>query len=265
MGFFDLKAICSICNKEVGLNRFKIKKDDAWICPECFKKAGGSTKVNCRKNTISDIKSFIEEIQEKNSERRELIKRNPMTTAEGMYDYCLKNNFGSGYNEKWGIKHFKIIEDNLMQDEEVKMTFIGLHNYVSATKHDNNFAYAITNKRIMMAQKKSLAGENFQTVSLKNINDITLVTGVVFGVVTIDTIKETFNIGVNKERAKAINYKIHSIVGDINKELAIRESNRENSFEISVADELKKYKELLDEGVLTLEEFEKQKQKLLDR
>ena len=33
---------------------------------------------------------------------------------------------------------------------------------------------------------------------------------------------------------------------------------------LSVADELKKYKELLDLGILTQEEFEKQKSKLLN-
>lgn len=39
MGFFDLKVTCSICNKETGLNRYRIA-DKGWICQECFKKAG---------------------------------------------------------------------------------------------------------------------------------------------------------------------------------------------------------------------------------
>lgn len=68
-----------------------------------------------------------------------------MRTAEGMYQYCLDNKFGQGFNEKWGIKHFEVLEENLMNGEEALMTFIGLHNYQSTTKHENNFAYAITN------------------------------------------------------------------------------------------------------------------------
>lgn len=37
MGFFDLKAVCGCCGKTCGLNRFKIKQSNAWICPKCFK------------------------------------------------------------------------------------------------------------------------------------------------------------------------------------------------------------------------------------
>lgn len=48
MGFFDLKAICGVCDKEVGLNRFKIKKSNAWMCPACLKKAGGATICKCK-------------------------------------------------------------------------------------------------------------------------------------------------------------------------------------------------------------------------
>ncbi len=39
MGFFDRKVICGVCDKEVGLNRYKLKKSDAWICPKCLKEA----------------------------------------------------------------------------------------------------------------------------------------------------------------------------------------------------------------------------------
>lgn len=44
MGFFDLKATCAICGKEVGLNRYKIGKTtsgkDIWKCPACTRKGG---------------------------------------------------------------------------------------------------------------------------------------------------------------------------------------------------------------------------------
>lgn len=79
-----------------------------------------------------------------------------MKTAEEMYNYCVSNGYGKGFNKKNSIKHFSIIQDALFPDEEVLCTFIGLHNYVSAAKHDNNFAYAITNKRVIMGQKKLL-------------------------------------------------------------------------------------------------------------
>lgn len=70
----------------------------------------------------------------------------------------------------------------------------------------NDFAYAITNKRIIMAQQKVL-GQNFQTVAIDNLNDITAKIGAIMGVITIDTIKERFNVGVNSIQAKKIKRK----------------------------------------------------------
>lgn len=76
------------------------------------------------------------------------------------------------------------------------------------TKHDNNYAYAISNKRIIMAQKK-LIGETLQSVAINNLNDVTLSTGLVLGIITIDTIKEKFNVGVAKHVDRSINSVIH--------------------------------------------------------
>lgn len=183
-----------------------------------------------------------------------------------MYQYCLDKNLGKGWNKKWGIKHFKIIEKNLLSDEEVKMPFIGLHNSISFSKHDGNFAYALTNKRIVMAQQKAITGEIFQTVSLNNVNDITFQSGLIYGKLTIDTIKETFNIEVDKETAKTICYTFHAIMNELKNVAVTSDVEILNTAQnkLSIADELKKYKELLDLGVLTLEEFEMQKRKLLN-
>ena len=180
-----------------------------------------------------------------------------LTTAKDMYNFCIKNKLGSGFNETWGLKHFGLIEQNLMEGEYVLMTFIGLHNYVSATHHDNNFAYAITNKRILMAQKR-LIGEVVQAVSLDNINDITLVKKMVFGIITIDTIKEKFNIAVASNIADNINSQIHKILDNINKNSSIQSSD------IDSFDKIKKLKELLDMGAISQEEYEAKKKQLLE-
>lgn len=137
-----------------------------------------------------------------------------MRTAEEMYNYCLSNNFGSGLSRGWALKHFGIIESALRSDEEVRMCFIGLHNYVSPTKHDMNFAYAISTKRIIMAQKKVI-GQILQTVLLDNVNDITFNAGMMWSVITIDTMKEVFNVGVTASEGKSINDQIHDVIMDM--------------------------------------------------
>lgn len=218
-------------------------------------------KVNVTKLTIEEIKELIDGNEQQQAQRADKLEKNPLQLAEGMYNYCKQNGYGSGWNEKWGVKHFQVIEKSLMDKEEVLMTFIGLHNYESPTKHDNYFAYAITNKRIIMAQKNMIAGENLQTVYLDNINDITFKSGVLFGVMTIDTIKETFNVGLNKESAQKINAKVHEVLDQLRN--ANSQSSQPVQAGISVADEIKKFKELLDAGTISPEEFEAKKKQLL--
>ena len=60
MGFFSLKTECSICGKEIGMNRFRISKSNGWICPQCLKLAGGPKCVNLYEMTAEDIKKQIE-------------------------------------------------------------------------------------------------------------------------------------------------------------------------------------------------------------
>lgn len=182
-----------------------------------------------------------------------------MKTAQDMYQYCLDNNFGEGMTRKWALKHFALIEQSLQPDEEAIMCFIGLHNYISATKHDNNFAYAVTNKRILMAQQKMI-GQNFQSISIDNLNDITMTTGVLMGVITIDTIKEKFNVAINKQVANNINRVIHDVLHSLKEDKKIPAQTQTG---VSSADEILKYKNLLDMGIISQDEFDKKKKQIL--
>ncbi|MGN7297147.1 PH domain-containing protein [Ferdinandcohnia sp. SAFN-114] len=254
VGFFDRKATCSVCNKEVGLNRFKIKKSDAWLCPSCLEEAGGAMAINVNKITVEEIKAIIQEKEDK-------LGDDPMSRAENMYQYCKENKFGSGFNEKWGVKHFKVLPDNLIRGEKVLMTFIGLHNYQSPTKHDSNYAYAITNKRILFGQK-SFAGEKFKAVNHEKINDISFEKGMIFGILTIDTPQEKFNIALDSASASSINNSIHEVLDKLKTSNA-QNSSPQQTANTSTADEILKFKGLLDSGVITEEEFESKKKQLL--
>ncbi|HCM22753.1 MAG TPA: hypothetical protein DHW78_00295 [Ruminococcaceae bacterium] len=61
MGFFSLKAKCSICGKDIGLNRYRLSKSKEWICPRCIKLAGGPKYVDVYHMTSEDIKKQIED------------------------------------------------------------------------------------------------------------------------------------------------------------------------------------------------------------
>lgn len=182
-----------------------------------------------------------------------------MKSSSGLYQFCVDSGYGQGMTKSWGEKHFQLVVDNLKSDEDVIFAFIGLHNYVSATKHDSNYAYVLTNKRFIMAQKK-LVGETFQTVSLDNINDITFDSGMMFGILTVDTFKEKFNIALDKYSAKNISNRLHDELDKLNR---ISKSSISNA-KVSNADEIKKYKDLLDMGAISQEEFDAKKKELLN-
>lgn len=134
-----------------------------------------------------------------------------MKTTQNFVEYCISNQTGTGFNRKWLNKHFSVIQKNLMNDEKGLVAFIGLKDYISPTKHQSNFAYLITDKRIIMAQKK-LIGETIVSVSLKNINDISMSIGMIFGQITFDSIKETFSVGISKEHAQNVFNLVHEVI-----------------------------------------------------
>lgn len=181
-----------------------------------------------------------------------------MKTAEEFYNYCSENEFGQGVSRSWGIKHFQLVVDMLQPDEDVKMCFLGIHNYKSPTTHDNTFAYAITNKRIIMAQKK-MFGQVTQTVQLDYVNDITTKSGLMFGIVMIDTMKETIKVAVDKDAAMNISSKVHDLLLELK-----HNDTSANGNVSSGADELLKYKQLLDMGAITQDEYDAKKSKILN-
>lgn len=235
-----------------GINKESKEKKKQQKLEELYTKASGLTK-----QSGESFQEFEARVKMKDAEIKEESQKK-INAAEQMYQYCIDNNYGSGMNRTWGVKHFLLIEQALQPDEEVKMCFIGLHNYVSPSKHDNNFAYAITNKRIIMAQQK-VVGQNFQSVAYSNLNDITLSTGMVYGIITIDTYKETFNIALDKISAKKINDKVHEILFSVRQSKSVHAQTQT----VSSADEILKYKNLLDMGAITQAEYEKKKKELL--
>ena len=127
-----------------------------------------------------------------------------------------------------------------------------------STNHDNNFAIAVTNDRIIARQKK-LMGENLKTITRRNLNDISKTTGMIWGILTIDTIKEKLNIATNKSEIDAIYNGVNKIL--FQDEIIISKTTT-NTTTKSPIEELKEYKELLDLDIITQEEFDKKKQEV---
>ena len=90
----------------------------------------------------------------------------------------------------WRIKaHSKVIDLHLNPGEVVKYAF-------AAQKNDNPFdmittyVVALTNKRILLGQKRLLFGYFFTAITPDMFNDLKVHMGLIWGKVYIDTVKE---------------------------------------------------------------------------
>ena len=181
-----------------------------------------------------------------------------MRTAEEMVEYCYEKGIliKKRHSQTWK-EHFLIIEEILEENEYAVCCFAALQ-YVTTSYGDsgNLYAYALTNTRILKSRYGDSSRYNLHVISYKDLNNITSKN------ILIDTIKSDESADISRVGADSIKRELQPIVEIILKQKSARE--RANRFTGSVADELMKFKQLRDEGVLTDAEFQKQKDLLLN-
>lgn len=87
-------------------------------------------------------------------------------------------------------KHAKLVDENLYPDEVVNYAFAAQNN----TSHGSIFdtaVLAITNKRLIIAQDYVLVGYELNSITPDLYNDMQIHAGIIWGMITIDTMKET--------------------------------------------------------------------------
>lgn len=94
----------------------------------------------------------------------------------------------------WRLKqHCKIIDMHLNPGEEIEYAFV-------AQKNDNPLdmittaAVVLTNKRILIGQKRLLFGYFYTAITPDMFNDLSLKMGLIWGKVYIDTVKEVIKL-----------------------------------------------------------------------
>lgn len=101
----------------------------------------------------------------------------------------------------WRIKsHASVIDKHLNPEEEVRYVFLAQKGY-SSFDIFSTFLIALTNKRILIAQKRVLFGYNFLAITPDMFNDLTVNAGIIWGKVLIDTVKETAVLSNISKRA----------------------------------------------------------------
>lgn len=91
----------------------------------------------------------------------------------------------------WRLKaHSKVVEKYLNPGEEVRFAFPAQKGF-SSMDIFSTFIVVLTNKRILLAQKRVLWGYTYLAITPDMFNDLTVSSGIIWGKLYIDTVKET--------------------------------------------------------------------------
>jgi len=118
-----------------------------------------------------------------------------------------KSKFSSTIAWRLGA-HAKVIEKHLNPGEEVNYAFAAQKGF-SSFDIFSTFAVVLTNKRILLAQKRVFFGYTFLAITPDMFNDLTVNTGMIWGKVYIDTVKETVVLSnISKDAVREIETEI---------------------------------------------------------
>ena len=94
----------------------------------------------------------------------------------------------------WRLKkHAKIVDKHLNPGEEVLYAFAAQKNK-SPLDIFMTYAVVLTNKRIILAQKRLIFGYFYTAITPDMFNDLTIKMGLIWGSVHIDTVKEVVKL-----------------------------------------------------------------------
>ena len=140
---------------------------------------------------------------------REFLRKYPMTIA-------------------WRVKqHCKIIDKHLNPDEKLLYIFAGQKND-SVSDLVNTNVVAFTDRRIMVATKRLLFGYFFKSITPDMYNDLSVSKGLIFGKVTLDTVKEVITLtNIDPKALSEIETNISEIMLKQKKEFVKENKNQE--------------------------------------
>ncbi|WP_294855293.1 PH domain-containing protein [uncultured Oscillibacter sp.] len=124
--------------------------------------------------------------------------------AEDMYAYSCTHGFGKGLTRAWGINSFRLVEQAMDEDEFAFLTFIGLHRFHSMSAHQRNFAYAVTNKHIIMAKMRLFSRSRIEIIPLNAILNLSFDNNDSIGIVKIHLPNDAICVGMSQESIDAL-------------------------------------------------------------
>lgn len=157
--------------------------------------------------------------------------------------------------DSWGTKkEIKYLRTMLLENE-------GILAIASGIMEGNTWLIACTTRRIIFVDCGMIYGVKHAEVLLDKVNAVSFKNGMVLGEIHIeDGANNRIITNVSKNSTKSFVEAVHEAIDMKRKS----EQKQANNYSISKADEILKFKQLLDAGIITQEEFEMQKKRLLN-
>ena len=221
---------CGICGKNAGLTGAKLWKANSWLCSECVKKAGGFGNAPLN-GSLEEIREAIEKYNAK---------------QENEVNGAIKE--GAVYFIQ-GVRGRKL---TVYQDKAVIKVEASLGSFLTGNISDG---------------EKTIYYSDCVGLQFKE-------SGLQIGYLQLETSASTMNMRAsNFFNENSFTFDLTTTTNEQMKEVrdyiqgqirAIKNGGQvSQSTNVSSADEIKKYKELLDMGAITQEEFDLKKKQLL--
>ncbi len=258
MGLFDKNISCAICDKNLGLNKMKIA-DKKYICANCYKETGITMKQFMKKTldkwTVQELKDVINSNEENDNEIAEFEptkKIGPFVEFDDKQRKWLVLSSFLGKRDKSTVYNYSdIVGFELLEDgDSVAKGGLG-RALVGGALFGGTGAIVggVTGKR----KSKGICNSLKLKVTVKDINNPV----VYITFIDTKTKKDGFTYkNVSKQAQECLS--TFQLICDQRNEAS---SNNET---ISAADEILKFKNLLDVGAISQEEYDNKKKELLE-
>ena len=150
-------------------------------------------------------------------------------------------------------KEIKYLPQVIDEGEEIKAMTSGLHE-------GTTWLIVVTNRRILFLDKGFFYGLKQMEMPLNQITSVSYKTGLMFGTLEVNTAGGTKRI---EDISKKDVPKVAAIISELLRNLQSGSSQTQQQNKIDVVSQLERLAELKEKGILTEEEFQEQKAKLL--
>ncbi|MGW9860572.1 PH (Pleckstrin Homology) domain-containing protein/putative oligomerization/nucleic acid binding protein [Staphylococcus epidermidis] len=237
--------------KELPKNRLTMK--EAWIEGDYL---GTLSKIQKKEYKALSIEERRKILYDFKNTPRENVRFERETKSENKYLAKIYDRFNEiGVSDLFGTrKEVKELPMLLKENEEIMYVTSGLYDA-------NTYLIVCTDLRLLFLDKGLIYGLKFHEFPFDKINSVSYKKGLMFGEILIHHGSSSITIGSIEKKTVAIMAETIQKQMENKKSFSKEITNTNSNF--SVADELLKFKQLLDAGVISQEEFDKKKNELL--